>query len=422
MGTGIWLLALGVELLFLIWTFLSGQRHDREKAAVRIAGLLGMGGLLAGGVLQGISRYGFFMGILLVQVLLYGLCLVLKKQRELKKRKMTAALLGNGLLYGICLLPALVFPQYEELPVTGPFSVEIAEYTWEDTDRTEIYSDTGENRTVTIKVWYPEEEGSYPLVVFSHGAFGIIDSNYSTCTELASNGYVVVSIGHPYHAMFVKDVNGKVTMADKEFVQRIYTENGTNDPETEARIFAYSQEWMAVRAGDENFVLDMILAKAAAGEEGPFALVDTEKIGLFGHSMGGASSVEVGRERDDIDAVIDLEGTMFGEYTGCAEGVYSFREEPYPIPLLDVNSGAVDRQAKDLPGGQTYVNFYVGEHAADYHYVVIEGAGHLNFTDLPVVSPVLARMLGVGEIDARTCIEQVNAMVLRFFDYYLKGK
>jgi len=53
--------------------------------------------------------------------------------------------------------------------------------------------------------------------------------------------------------------------------------------------------------------------------------------------------------------------------------------------------------------------------------VVFHNAGHLNFTDLPLASPVLAKMLGVGKVDARTCIENVNEMVLIWFDYYLKG-
>lgn len=42
--------------------------------------------------------------------------------------------------------------------------------------------------------------------------------NYSTCTELASHGYVVSSIGHPYHAMYVEDVNGRKTFVDMNFV------------------------------------------------------------------------------------------------------------------------------------------------------------------------------------------------------------
>lgn len=49
-----------------------------------------------------------------------------------------------------------------------------------------------------------------------------------------------------------------------------------------------------------------------------------------------------------------------------------------------------------------------------------ESAGHLNFTDLSLVSPLFAKMLGVGETDPLTCIEDVNEMVLCFFDCYLK--
>ncbi|MDD2296026.1 MAG: hypothetical protein PHW61_08880, partial [Eubacteriales bacterium] len=51
---------------------------------------------------------------------------------------------------------------------------------------------------------------------------------------------------------------------------------------------------------------------------------------------------------------------------------------------------------------------------------VFLGAGHLNFTDLPLFSPALARMLGVGTIDERYCIETTNQIVLEFFDSFLK--
>ncbi len=68
------------------------------------------------------------------------------------------------------------------------------------------------------------------------------------------------------------------------------------------------------------------------------------------------------------------------------------------------------------------MNDYVGKNAINYKEVIFEDAGHLNFTDLPVFSPVLAKMLGVGEVDAKECIDNVNEVVLTFFDYYLKGE
>lgn len=328
----------------------------------------------------------------------------------------------------LCRLPKLLFPEYEPPRVTGTHEVLEEEYTWVDENRIETYTDTGENRSVTIKIQYPAEEGTYPLVIFSHGSLGMIDSNYSTCMELASNGYVAVSVAHPYQAIYVKDTNGNTTYIDKGFLQEVTNGNGDDTPEHEEAVYHLQQKWMAVREDDINFVLDTLLEKAAAGEPGAFTRIDPEKIGLFGHSLGGAAAVALGRERTDIDAVIDLEGTMLGEYTGYENEAYSFNEEPYPVPILDVNSRVVyeeaasitgdDSQTSDEAGG--YVNFYVIEHAVDGYSAIYEDAGHLNFTDLPLVSPPLADMLGVGSVDAKTCIENVNEMVLHFFDYYLK--
>ena len=112
-----------------------------------------------------------------------------------------------------------------------------------------------------------------------------------------------------------------------------------------------------------------------------FDRIDPEKIGLFGHSLGGAAVVAVGRQRDDISAVIDLEGTMLGEYQGYADGKHTYCEASYPLPLLDVNSRQVYELAKSGTKEQ-YVNFYVGDHAEDFREIVIEDAGHMNFCDL----------------------------------------
>lgn len=323
-----------------------------------------------------------------------------------------------------------LFPGYEGLAVTGNHSVITKEFTWVDESRIETFTNTGENRSLTVKFWYPEEEGNYPLIVFSHGAFGVIDSNYSTCMELASNGYVVASIGHTYHAMFVKDVNGKTTYADMDFIKSVYAGSNENyNPEEEKQIYENSLIWMELRTADENFVLDTILNQAKKKEEAPFSLIDSEKIGLFGHSMGGASSVQLGRERTDIDAVIDLEGTMLGEYTGFENGIEVYNEEPYPVPVLDVfgtriydMTSRMEKELSETHDNWQYVNFYVGEHARDYRAVAFRDAGHLNFTDLPLISPVLAKLLGVGEVNAKICMENVNHVVLTWFDYYLKGK
>lgn len=411
------------ELIFLIWSLRSKNRHDREKSIVRIIELIVVAILLVTGVLEWGMRYYFIVGVLAVQIL-YGIIRWNKMQAmNYKSGRQARVFIGNFFLYFAALIPALLFPESKLPQVTGPYEVVIKEYTWVDESQVETYTDTGEKRAITVKIWYPKEQDEkYPLIVFSHGAFGVIDSNYSTCMELASNGYVAVSIAHPYHAMYVKDTNGKVTFADSEFVKSIYA---VNDSANEEVVYEQSKKWMKIRTEDENFVIDTILKLSAELDtkeaDSPFGLIDVKKIGLLGHSMGGASSVQLGRERDDIGAVIDLEGSMFGEYTGVKDGVGVYKKEPYPIPILDVYSEEIYNAAKQYPD-DVFCNFYLGKRAANYEYVIFKDAGHLNFTDLPIISPILAGILGKGSVDARICMENVNEMVLTFFNAYLKGE
>ena len=430
MITAILLLTLFLgELFFVIWNCKGKSIHRREKMLYRYGMLLLLTCLVLTGVLKGTLRYGMLLFLLFVQ----GTILLLQTLRRAGKEGADAAdqrkagvprqvlhLLGTMVLFGIALIPAIFFPQYQPLKPTGDYEICSVVETWEDQSRIETYSDTGENRKVTIKIWYPKENGTYPLAVFSHGAGGMLESNASTCEELASHGYVAVSIAHPYQAAFVEDTSGKVTLADQEFMSQVMTDNGSDTEEHEQKIYQLQKEWMEIRTGDENFVLDTLLQKAAEGEGEPYDRIDAEKIGLFGHSLGGATSVAVGRQRKDISAVIDIEGTMLAEYTGYENGKHSFQQEPYPVPLLDINSRKVYELAKGYP--QEYVNFYVGEHAVEFREVVFEDAGHMNFCDLSMVSPILAKILGTGKVNARKCLENLNEIVLNYFDYYLKGK
>ena len=106
------------------------------------------------------------------------------------------------LLVVIAVTPALIFPQYKLPKMTGKHEVATVNYTYTDQSRIETFTNTGENRKVNVEFWYPKDAGGkYPLVVFSHGAFGMKTSNTSTFMELASNGYVVCSIDHPYHSL-----------------------------------------------------------------------------------------------------------------------------------------------------------------------------------------------------------------------------
>ena len=430
------------ELVFAAWNVKTQDRHDREKMIWRLGLAAALEILLLCGVLEGVARYGMLIVLLLLQgVLLFFRWRAENRrmkrwrngqsaetgerdEKELPEKSLTIPrqllrVSGTMLLFLIALFPAILAPQFKPLPVTGDHKVSNTIYTWVDENRLETYSDTGENRTVTLEIWYPEDEGIYPLIVFSHGAGGVLESNASTCMNLASNGYVVAAIAHPYQAAFVKDVNGKITTVDPEFMSGVMTDNGSDDPAHEVKVYEMQKEWLAVRTGDINFVLDTILRHTEEQAEAPFDRIDPEKIGLFGHSLGGAAVVAVGRQRDDTSAVIDLEGTMLGEYQGYADGKHTYCEEPYPLPLLDVNSRQVYELAKSYTK-EPYVNFYMGDHAEDFREIVVEDAGHMNFCDLAVASPLGARLLGAGKTNAWKCLANINELVLNYYNYYLK--
>ncbi len=419
MWTKIILLVLtALEISFLVWNVKDKRTHLRWKGAARLVLAMMITILMLVGVLQGFSRYAGIILLLTVMGILSVISLRRKGEREAKVVHQVFRAVGSGLLYTAAMLPAILFPQYKAIVPTGGHAVETALYTWTDESRVETYTDTGEKRRVTVKMYYPEEAGQYPLAVFSHGAASMIESNDSTCCELASHGYVVAAVAHPYHAIFVEDTDGNVTPIDTEFMRLAF--GGTVGLSSQDWLAIY-RDWMSVRTGDMNFVLDTLLAKAAKGEEGAFERIDPEHIGLFGHSLGGATCEAVGRQREDIDAVIVLEGTMLGDYVDCDGDRLLFQTEPYPLPLLDVNSDSLlENVSKDYQNRDEYINFYVVKNAVDAREVTLRDAAHMNFCDLPLVSPPLAGMFGTGKRDPRECIQTVNQMVLDYFDYYLK--
>ena len=121
------------------------------------------------------------------------------------------------------MIPALWSPPVIPLPVTSGYAYETVSFTWIDDAREEEFCSDGSSRRVAVQFWYPVsgEGENFPLIVFSHGAFGYRMSNYSAYTELASNGYVVCSVEHPYHAIFSELDDGEVIIVDKQFMSEI---------------------------------------------------------------------------------------------------------------------------------------------------------------------------------------------------------
>ena len=136
--------------------------------------------------------------------------------------------------------------------MTGTHEVATSLYTYTDKNRIEAFTNKGENRKINMECWYPMDgDGKHPLVVFSHGTGGMKTSNTSTFMELASNGYVVCSIDHPYHSLFTAGSDGHVVPMNQPYLQEYMNLN--SGKYSEAEKFRIEEKWMELRTADTQY-------------------------------------------------------------------------------------------------------------------------------------------------------------------------
>jgi dienelactone hydrolase len=425
--------AIFVEVAFATYCIVTKSNQRRVRNFIRIGALAAFVLFALVSLIQWSFRWYGLAALLAVWGALGVWMLIAKKAEKNGYRTKTIIrrAIRTLMLVFLAISPALIFPQYKLPRVTGTHTVATVKYTYTDKNRIETFTNTGENRKVNVEFWYPQDGGGkYPLVVFSHGAFGIKTSNTSTFMELASNGYVVCSIDHPYHALLTTGADGRTVIVNQTFFNEVIgINNGKYD---DATSFKLEKNWMTLRTTDINFVLDTILAQAKeTGSDAVYQLVDTEKIGLMGHSLGGESSAQVARERNDIGAVVNLDADLGGEYLAYADGKYVMNDTVYPVPILNILTESMTRLIDAIPDANTIVAVkHVSASAPNAYEVHITGTDHQSLTDLPLVSPFFVSMItgsvkkaGGGETADKTyVIEKMNDLALTFFNHYLKGE
>jgi dienelactone hydrolase len=432
MGTIILIVTFIAEITFTAYCLFTKSSHAKIKSYLRIGALAAFVLFILISVINWSFRWFGLAILLFIWAALGARALMLKKEAEKGFRAAPTVFkaIATLLLVFTAVIPALVLPQAKLPPMTGPHPVTTVNFTYTDPNRVETFNDSGANREVNVEFWYPRDGGGpYPLIVFSHGAFGVKASNTSTFIDLASNGYVVCSIDHPYHSFFTVDAAGRRTTVDPAFLQAVIDLNGGKyDEETGYRLH---HTWMALRVADINFVLDAILAQVnVSTSAGVYRLIDPGKIGLMGHSLGGEAAAQVARERSDIAAVVNLDSSLQGEYLDYVDGKYVMNDTVFPVPLLNIITSTTLRLFDAVPDAAIAIAVRrIAATAPNAYEVDLEGTDHMSVTDLPLISPFLVAMIngavpkgGGQEVSPYAAVEKMNSIVLKFFNAYLDGK
>ncbi|MER7752319.1 alpha/beta hydrolase [Kitasatospora sp. NPDC097643] len=234
------------------------------------------------------------------------------------------------------------------------------------------------------------EHGRYPLVVLSPGFTMPRTELTSLAEDLASRGYVVASVDHTYE-------NSGTTFPDGHTTPCVLC--GHLHPGDAAKV-------SESRAKDVSFVIDQLTAHPHPAWR--YArMIDGERIGMAGHSLGGAAAVPAMQTDDRILAGVNLDGTM--EHTVPAEGL-----DGRPFLLI---SHAQEGPGEDPTWTESWAHLDGWK-----RWLTVAGSNHGTFTDLPV----LAAAAGLPEPPGTTITPQRSVALTRsyvaaFFDLHLKG-
>jgi len=254
------------------------------------------------------------------------------------------------------------------------------------------------------------EEATYPVVILRAGG-GALSSDYTTLAEdLASHGYVVVSFDAPYRTVITAFPDGRVAIraAGGDFDRMLPSSTTQN----------LATKLMNVWIADLKFVLDRLQELNVNDPSGRFkGRIDLQKIGVAGHSLGGATAAQFCHDDRRCTAGIDIDGMPFGNV--IQDGL----NQPFFFLMSDHSkeSGSepqmVERNIQSI-----YDHVPEGKRWG----MTISGANHFTFSDQmftksPILMFFLRRAGVIGALEKRRGLAITSACVHTFFDVYLKG-
>ena len=401
----------------------------------------------------------------------------MKRMHTIVARTCCAAL---GVASVAAISPQNTAPAGFELPVPGG-RYPVGTTSWHLTDRSrpETFADPGAFREVEVIAWYPATAGGgtiapylregvaevrpfaklfgaesafdklesvrthaeldarpaatarrLPVLVFSHGYTGLPSSYTALLEDLASHGYAVLSVVHPYESTAstldggrVVSMNGSDGKYNQE-IQNVLGEWGAED-ETMAKVTRSADPAeqdrllrgylgtlhrtdIALRrwVDDTRLVLDRLQSLPANSVASRLAArLDMSRIGVFGHSMGGVTAAQFCLEDRRCKAAMNLDGIpQYG----------TMIDQVMPKPFLMVYSARPGRAGASDP--------IYRKAARRYYRLDVRDTGHLEFTDMVFWGGPLRERPILQAIAPARAAAITAAIARQYFDQELLGQ
>ena len=246
----------------------------------------------------------------------------------------------------------------------------------------------------------------FPVLIFQPGLGPIVPDYTALAEDLASRGYVVAGSTPTYSSAVVAFPDGHVARGTEAA--------NVSDSATPAEAQLTLDRLVQIWAADNAFVLNQLVVLNQSDPDLRFAgHLDLSRVGVWGHSFGGAAAAETCRLDVRCKAGINLDGTPYGEVVraGLDQPFMSLWSEPPSSsdPSWLQTTSDMRRMESRLGG--------------DGYQLVVAGSRHFNFTDGSVFyEPFLKARGGLGSIDGARFLTIAGTYMGAFFDRYLMGQ
>ncbi|MFD7451166.1 alpha/beta hydrolase family protein [Kitasatospora sp. NPDC059827] len=264
--------------------------------------------------------------------------------------------------------------------------------------------------------------GKRPVVLYSAGFGAPRTWGTALVEDLASRGYVVVTVDHTYEASEVAFPDGDLATS---VFPALMDQPGLDQG-------ALLRKMLQTRVDDTRFVLDR-LAGLRHDEQLPSGLaasLDLDRIAAVGHSGGGSAALQTMHDDPRLKAGVDLDGQLHfpgPDGSGVQLPLPTVAADGLTRPFLlmgtqEADSGSYHQQ----PGWDALWQHSTGWHAD----VTLEGSRHGSYTDAQPLLPQLARQgavtpkavsAAVGDVRPDRAVLATRSYVASFLDRWLRG-